>query len=100
MDLDREAAIEPSRDDIGQGRGGARRGRKRSRDSASAKGPRANRDRDLRRLLEGLRELEAGDFGVRLEANGDPLIAEIFETFNEIADQNQRLCREVRRVAQ
>jgi HAMP domain-containing protein/CheY-like chemotaxis protein/signal transduction histidine kinase len=100
MDLDREAAIEPSRDDIGEGRAGARRGQKGKRDSAPAKGSRGNRDRDLRRLLEGLRGLEAGDFGVRLQPNGDALIAEIFETFNEIAERNQRLREEIGRVAQ
>jgi CheY-like chemotaxis protein/HAMP domain-containing protein/signal transduction histidine kinase len=98
--LDREAAIEPSRDDSAQDRGAARRGRKAGREGAPAKGSRGNRDRDLRRLLKGLRELEAGDFGVRLRANGDALMAEIFETFNEISERNQRLCEEIRRVAQ
>jgi HAMP domain-containing protein/CheY-like chemotaxis protein/signal transduction histidine kinase len=99
MDLDREAAIEPSRDENGQGRG-ARRGRKGGRDGAPAKSGRNNRDRELRRLLEGLRDLEAGDFRVRLEGNGDALMAEIFDTFNEIAHRNQRLCEEIGRVAQ
>src|SRR5687767_1586649 len=100
MDLDREAAIESSRDENGQGRGNARRGRKGGRDGAPAKAGRNNRDRELRRLLEGLRDLEAGDFRVRLEGNGDSLIAQIFDTFNQIADRNQRLCEEIRRVAQ
>jgi HAMP domain-containing protein/signal transduction histidine kinase/CheY-like chemotaxis protein len=100
MDLDREAAIEPSRDEIGQGRGKARRGRKGSGERATAKGPRGPRDRDLRRLLDGLRNLEAGDFSVRLQPDGDSLIAEIFETFNEIAERNNRLCDEIGRVAQ
>src|SRR5687767_620160 len=100
MDLDREAAIESSRDENGQGRGNARRGRKGGRDGAPAKAGRNNRDRELRRLLEGLRDLEAGDFRVRLEGNGDSLIAQIFDTFNQIADRNQRLCEEIGRVAQ
>jgi HAMP domain-containing protein/CheY-like chemotaxis protein/GAF domain-containing protein len=100
MDFDREAAIEPSRDETGQDRGKTRRGRKGSRESAPGKGARGNRDRDLRRLLKGLRDLEAGDFRVRLQPNGDALIAEIFETFNEIADRNQRLREEIGRVAQ
>ncbi|HJR66901.1 MAG TPA: HAMP domain-containing protein [Gemmatimonadaceae bacterium] len=100
MDLDREAAIEPSRDEAGQGRGSARRGRKGSRDDTPAKSGRNNRDRELRRLLEGLRDLEAGDFTVRLDGNGDALMAEIFDTFNEIANRNQRLCEEIGRVAQ
>jgi hypothetical protein len=74
MDIDREAAIEPSRDANGQGRGNARRGRK-GREGGPAKAGRNNRDRELRRLLEGLRDLEAGDFRVRLEGNGDALMA-------------------------
>jgi HAMP domain-containing protein/CheY-like chemotaxis protein/signal transduction histidine kinase len=100
MDLDREAAIEASRDDTGQGRTSARKGRKGSRDNASAKAPRGNRERELRRLLAGLRDLEAGDFRVRLEPNGDALIVELIDTFNEIAERNQRLCDEIGRVAQ
>ncbi len=99
MDLDREAAIESSRDENG-GRGNARRGRKGGRDSAPPKPGRNIRDRELRRLLDGLRDLEAGDFRVRLEGNGDALMAEIFDTFNEIAHRNQRLCEEIGRVAQ
>src|SRR5688500_13232346 len=99
MDIDREAAIEPSRDENGQGGRNARRGRK-GRDSAPPKSGRNNRDRELRRLLGGLRDLEAGDFRVRLDGNGDPLMAEIFDTFNEIASRNQRLCEEIGRVAQ
>ncbi|HZO17859.1 MAG TPA: HAMP domain-containing protein [Gemmatimonadaceae bacterium] len=99
MDLDREAAIESSRDENGQSRAESRRGRKGSRESGGAKG-RGHRERDLRRLLKGLRDLEAGRFSVRLEANGDQLISEIFDTFNEIADRNQRLCEEIKRVGQ
>ena len=98
-DVDREAAIEPSREDGEQGRAGTRGGRKRNQEGSVARGSRNNRDRELRRLLKGLRDLEAGDFGVRLESNGDALIAEIFDTFNEIAERNQRLCEEFRRVA-
>jgi HAMP domain-containing protein len=97
-DVDREAAIEPSREDGGHGRPGSRRGRKGNQERP-ARGPRNPRDRELRRLLKGLRDLEAGDFGIRLESNGDALMAEIFETFNEIAERNQRLCQEFRRVA-
>ncbi|MGQ0712535.1 MAG: HAMP domain-containing protein [Gemmatimonadaceae bacterium] len=99
-DLDREAAIEPAHEGDGQARSGARRGRKASRDTnRRSKAARASRDRQLRQLLAGLRDMEAGDFGVRLEPNGDPLMAEIFETFNEIADRNQHLCDEIARVA-
>src|SRR5687767_7463977 len=100
MDLDREAAIEPSHDETGRGRGNSRRGRKGGRDDTPAKAGRNHRDRELKRLLEGLRDLEAGDFRVRLDGNGDALMAEIFDTFNEIAQRNQRLCEEIGRVAQ
>ena len=65
-----------------------------------AKPGRNNRDRELRRLLDCLRDLEAGDFRVRIEGNGDPLMADIFDTFNEIASRNERLCGEIGRVAQ
>ncbi len=100
MDLDREAAIESSRDENGRDKATGRRGRRGGREGGSAKAGRNNRDRELKRLLEGLRDLEAGDFRVRLDGNGDALMAEIFDTFNEIADRNQRLCGEIGRVAQ
>ncbi|HEY7407495.1 MAG TPA: HAMP domain-containing protein, partial [Gemmatimonadaceae bacterium] len=100
MDLDREAAIESSRDENGRDKGTGRRGRRGGREGGSGKAGRNNRDRELKRLLEGLRDLEAGDFRVRLDGNGDALMAEIFDTFNEIAERNQRLCEEIGRVAQ
>jgi hypothetical protein len=39
----------------------------------------------IRRLLTAMRALRAGDFTVRLPDTTDPLMDEIFETFNEIA---------------
>ena len=96
-DLDREAAIESAHEGDGRARG-VRRGQK-GRDNEGRAKPARNRDRQLRQLLKGLRELEAGDFSVRLEPNGDALIAEIFETFNDIAARNQALCEEIGRVA-
>ena len=40
-------------------------------------------------FLQGLRALEAGDFDVRVSLNGDPLMAEISEAFNRIAEINE-----------
>ncbi|HEX8430718.1 MAG TPA: HAMP domain-containing protein, partial [Longimicrobium sp.] len=53
----------------------------------------------IRRLLTAMRALRAGDFTVRLPESADPLMGEIFDTFNEIASLNDRVAREVTRVA-
>ncbi|WP_420130148.1 HAMP domain-containing protein, partial [Longimicrobium sp.] len=56
--------------------------------------------RDLRRLLLALRALRGGDFGVRIaEVYGDPLMEEIADTFNDIAQLNQRITEEIGRVS-
>jgi CheY-like chemotaxis protein/HAMP domain-containing protein/GAF domain-containing protein len=56
-------------------------------------------DDRLRQLHDALCALEAGDFGVRLSLNGDPIISEISDAFNRIAAQNERLTNEVVRVS-
>ena len=61
-------------------------------------GPR-HRAKSLKKLLDGMRALDAGDFRVRLEPNGDPLMAEIIEVFNRVADRNQQFSDELRRVS-
>jgi HAMP domain-containing protein/CheY-like chemotaxis protein/signal transduction histidine kinase len=53
----------------------------------------------LRRLLTAMRALRAGDFTVRLPDTSDPLMDEIFDTFNDIASLNDRTTREMTRVA-
>ncbi len=58
-----------------------------------------NRDRSLRRLLAGLRSLDAGDFSARLESNGDALMSEIADIFNSVATKQGRLAEELNRVA-
>jgi HAMP domain-containing protein/CheY-like chemotaxis protein/signal transduction histidine kinase len=58
-----------------------------------------SRHRALRRLLAGLRAIDAGDFSMRLESNGDPLMAEIADTFNSVANKQARLAEELNRVA-
>ncbi|HEY7234252.1 MAG TPA: HAMP domain-containing protein, partial [Gemmatimonadaceae bacterium] len=60
---------------------------------------RTSRERALTLLLEGLRAVDAGDFSVRLEPNGDPLMADIILAFNSVADRHSRLTEEVARVA-
>ena len=57
------------------------------------------READLRRLLDALRELNDGDFDVRLPLSDDPLIAEISDAFNSIAKLNARMSSEMMRVA-
>ncbi|HEU4454319.1 MAG TPA: HAMP domain-containing protein, partial [Longimicrobium sp.] len=54
--------------------------------------------REMRRLLTALRALRAGDFSVRLPESDDPLMDEIAENFNGIAEQNERLAAEMGRV--
>ena len=57
------------------------------------------RDIDLRRLLSAMRDLRDGEFDVRLPMSEDPLLAEIADSFNEIAKLNERMCDEMRRVS-
>ena len=57
-------------------------------------GPRT-RNKSLRKLLAGMRALDAGDFRVRLEPNGDPLMAEVVEVFNRVAERNQLLAERI-----
>ena len=53
----------------------------------------------MHRLLAGLRAVDAGDFSVRLTANGDPLMADIIEVFNNLALKQARLVDELTRVS-
>ncbi|HEX7978270.1 MAG TPA: HAMP domain-containing protein, partial [Gemmatimonadaceae bacterium] len=57
------------------------------------------RDSQIRRLLAGLRALEAGDFGVRLDTSDDRLMGEVADVFNSVATKQQRLAEELDRVA-
>jgi HAMP domain-containing protein/CheY-like chemotaxis protein/signal transduction histidine kinase len=57
------------------------------------------RDASLRRLLAGLRALDAGDFTIRLDIHGDPLMTEMAEIFNSVATKQGRLADELSRVA-
>src|SRR5688572_7477910 len=63
-------------------------------DSASAVAP-----LDPKQLLKALRAFRKGDFSVRLPLDLTGLDGEIAEAFNDIADLNQGLARELDRVA-
>jgi hypothetical protein len=54
---------------------------------------------ELELLRDGLRTLRRGDFTVRLELAGDPLLEAIAEEFNAIAERNERLTRSIVEVA-
>ena len=76
------------------------RGRNDGNGDAGGNGDRVHqRERALRRLLAGLRAVDAGDFSVRLDPDGDPLMAELAEVFNSVATKQGRLCEELNRVA-
>jgi HAMP domain-containing protein/CheY-like chemotaxis protein/signal transduction histidine kinase len=60
---------------------------------------RSSRERSLTRLLAGLRSMDAGDFSVRLEPNGDPLMADLILAFNNVAQRHNRLTDEMVRIA-
>ena len=57
------------------------------------------RERAIRRLLAGLRALDAGDFGIRIDASDDRLMGEVADVFNSVATKQQRLAEELDRVA-
>jgi CheY-like chemotaxis protein/HAMP domain-containing protein/signal transduction histidine kinase len=79
--------------------------RKRGEKTASARassvrrGNGAAREEGLRTLLGSIRDLQEGDFSVRMPPRDDPLLDEIAEAFNQVADRNQRLAAEVVRVS-
>jgi HAMP domain-containing protein/CheY-like chemotaxis protein/signal transduction histidine kinase len=110
--IDEESAVREGRDEA-DSRREARRGHRRDPETDGDEGgvdladaPRrgtrkqASRDRALRQLLDGLRAVDGGDFTVRLNPNGDPLVAEVVEAFNRVAGKHQRLTDEMVRVSQ
>ncbi|HEU4720184.1 MAG TPA: HAMP domain-containing protein [Gemmatimonadaceae bacterium] len=62
-------------------------------------GTSGSRERALRRLLAGLRALDAGDFTIRIDAVDDRLMGELADVFNSVATKQQRLAEELDRVA-
>jgi HAMP domain-containing protein/CheY-like chemotaxis protein/signal transduction histidine kinase len=83
-----EAEVAPSR---GEGGGSAGNG--------GGNGGAGDRERMLRRLLAGLRAVDAGDFTARVEPAGDPLMEELAELFNSVITKQDRLSDELNRVA-
>jgi len=60
---------------------------------------RTSRERALTRLLAGLRAMDAGDFSVRLEPDGDPLMAELILAYNSVASRHNKMTDEMVRIA-
>ncbi|HEY8164175.1 MAG TPA: HAMP domain-containing protein [Gemmatimonadaceae bacterium] len=54
---------------------------------------------DLQMLLYALRDMRDGQFDVRLPETDAPLLREIAETFNEIAERNEKTVAEIVRVS-
>jgi HAMP domain-containing protein/signal transduction histidine kinase/CheY-like chemotaxis protein len=65
----------------------------------AARDGRVSRERSLHRLLAGMRSVNSGDFSVRLTPNGDPLMAEIIDAFNQLADKRSHFTDELVRVS-
>ncbi|HSJ63936.1 MAG TPA: response regulator [Gemmatimonadaceae bacterium] len=83
---------EPSRESAGRRRG-------KTGGSRPARASRVHTE-TLRDVLEGLREMELGDFSVRLtNGQGDELAAEVVDTFNRVMTMRQQLNQEVVRVS-
>ncbi|MFI5389030.1 MAG: hypothetical protein ACHQY2_04860, partial [Candidatus Eremiobacterales bacterium] len=56
-------------------------------------------ERAQRRLLNALRAVARGNFAVRLPADDPSIDGEIASAFNEVVELNQRVGKEVERVA-
>ncbi|HEU4787282.1 MAG TPA: hypothetical protein VFS57_07745, partial [Gemmatimonadaceae bacterium] len=69
------------------------------RKKGASRDRRASRERSLNRLLAGLRAVNAGDFSVELAANGDPLMADVIESFNQVVRKQALLVNERTRVS-
>jgi hypothetical protein len=54
---------------------------------------------DLRLLRDALRALALGDFTVRLGTSDDPLVAECFDAFDDVATLRSTLTDEIVRVS-
>ncbi|MEO5567608.1 MAG: HAMP domain-containing protein, partial [Gemmatimonadaceae bacterium] len=53
----------------------------------------------MQRLLAAMRAMNSGDFSIRLTPNGDPMMAEIIEAFNQLADKRSLFTDELVRVS-
>ena len=55
---------------------------------------------DLKRLLEALQAMRAGDFSARLPSHESGLAGRVAETFNDIVAANQRMAQQLDRVGE
>src|SRR5687768_18409291 len=53
---------------------------------------------DTNRMLHVLTQYKRGDFSARMPANRSGIAAKVYDTLNEIIDQNQRLTAEIQRI--
>jgi CheY-like chemotaxis protein/HAMP domain-containing protein len=53
---------------------------------------------DTKRMLHVLTQYKRGDFTARMPANRTGIAATIYDTLNEVIDQNQRLTAEIQRI--
>jgi CheY-like chemotaxis protein/signal transduction histidine kinase/HAMP domain-containing protein len=53
---------------------------------------------DTNRMLQVLTQYKRGDFSARMPANRSGIAAKVYDTLNEIIDQNQRLTAEIQRI--
>ncbi|MCY7378932.1 MAG: HAMP domain-containing protein [Gemmatimonadaceae bacterium] len=95
----RRAAATAMTDEMDEMSDGAERGGVATATGGNGGGGGAGRERSMRRLLAGLRAMDAGDFTIRLEPLGDPLMAEIAAIFNSVVTKQGRLADELNRVA-
>ncbi|HEX6573898.1 MAG TPA: HAMP domain-containing protein [Gemmatimonadaceae bacterium] len=81
-----------------RGRNGASGRTRRSGNGATSNGD-GTGSQELIDLLAALRDLRDGDFTVRMPQSEDPLLDDIAQAFNGIAERNERLAAEAVRVS-
>ena len=70
-----------------------------SRKRGASRDRETSRESSLKRLLAGLRAANAGDFSVELVGNGDPLMADVIASFNEMVHKQALFVEEITRVS-
>src|SRR5437868_2594379 len=79
------------------GEAGPRNGNGKRKAPAKTRAPAESLDR--RQLLIALTALKKGDFSVRLPLDWEGLDGKISDTFNEVLDLNDKVAKELERVA-
>ena len=70
-----------------------------SSNSDKGNGRSTNGKGQLKVLLNGLRNLEKGNFATRIELTGDPLLEQLGEAFNHVAEMREQLTNEIIRIS-